>query len=180
MSGTKDTKMSATPTNLLAAALVKPSRAALKEHPDCSICREALVSSDIVTTGCKHMYHVECLAEWVTTWEKSSAPLDGHGPTCPMCRQALSGEVASLTPWLVKEVLMPFMAEGRDGYPRVVYASMVGGVMRWWEIKKGRSAPTESGWSKVQMRWWKGDLILSMYGSNNWQMWRDFIRLAGI
>jgi hypothetical protein len=48
-----------------------------KKEDCCSVCKEDYVDGDeVVTTGCKHLFHACCLATWVKTKK-----------TCPNCRE---------------------------------------------------------------------------------------------
>lgn len=50
-----------------------------KEEDCCSVCKEDYVDGDeVVTTGCKHLFHACCLATWVKTKK-----------TCPNCREPI-------------------------------------------------------------------------------------------
>jgi hypothetical protein len=50
-----------------------------KEEDCCSVCKEDYVNGDeVVTTGCKHLFHACCLATWVKTKK-----------TCPNCREPI-------------------------------------------------------------------------------------------
>ena len=50
-----------------------------KKEDCCSVCKEDYVDGDeVVTTGCKHLFHACCLATWVKTKK-----------TCPNCREPI-------------------------------------------------------------------------------------------
>ena len=50
-----------------------------KKEDCCSVCKEDYVDGDeVVTTGCKHLFHACCLAKWVKTKK-----------TCPNCREPI-------------------------------------------------------------------------------------------
>ena len=49
------------------------------ENDICSICLENFIKKDkIITLGCDHYYHVECITNWLKKDE-----------TCPLCREIL-------------------------------------------------------------------------------------------
>lgn len=50
-----------------------------KKEDCCSVCKEDYTDKDeVVTTGCKHLFHACCLATWVKTKK-----------TCPNCREPI-------------------------------------------------------------------------------------------
>ena len=50
-----------------------------KKEDCCSVCKEDYVDGDeVVTTGCKHLFHACCLATWVNIKQ-----------TCPNCREPI-------------------------------------------------------------------------------------------
>ena len=50
-----------------------------KKEDCCSVCKEDYVHGDeVVTTGCKHLFHACCLATWVNIKQ-----------TCPNCREPI-------------------------------------------------------------------------------------------
>ena len=50
-----------------------------KKEDCCSVCKEDYVDGDeVVTTGCKHLFHACCLATWVK-----------NNKTCPNCREPI-------------------------------------------------------------------------------------------
>lgn len=52
-----------------------PLAATLTEVIQCTVCLLDLVRGDrVVVLTCMHMYHLECIAEWV-----------GHKNVCPQC-----------------------------------------------------------------------------------------------
>ncbi|WP_252177435.1 RING finger domain-containing protein [Endozoicomonas sp. 4G] len=54
---------------------------------ECAICREQFVhSSNIVKAPCDHLYHVDCLNQWLETRRQNRAIQD-----CPTCRTQLNG-----------------------------------------------------------------------------------------
>lgn len=67
----------------LEISVTKMSEQAQEEKEEekncCSVCKEDYVHGDeIVTTGCKHLFHACCLATWVKTKK-----------TCPNCREPI-------------------------------------------------------------------------------------------
>ena len=57
----------------------------LDDHPECSVCLEAIVSSNVlnpgVKTACGHELHKTCMVSWMLT------KLHDTTPDCPNCRQ---------------------------------------------------------------------------------------------
>jgi len=65
----------------LEISVTKVSEQAQEEKKEdcCSVCKEDYVHGDeVVTTGCKHLFHACCLATWVKTKK-----------TCPNCREPI-------------------------------------------------------------------------------------------
>jgi len=65
----------------LEISVTKVSKQAQEEKKEdcCSVCKEDYVDGDeVVTTGCKHLFHACCLATWVKSKN-----------TCPNCREPI-------------------------------------------------------------------------------------------
>ncbi|KAL3640638.1 hypothetical protein CASFOL_015606 [Castilleja foliolosa] len=53
-----------------------------KEGKDCTVCLDSLIGCrKIVTLGCRHVFHPDCIAEWLS---------QANNNTCPVCRAVVS------------------------------------------------------------------------------------------
>jgi SNF2 family DNA or RNA helicase len=56
-------------------------------HDDCPICLSPFHSSQhVISTSCKHHFHISCIHSWITTLRKKNS----HCFNCPSCRNNLS------------------------------------------------------------------------------------------
>ena len=53
-----------------------------KEEGDCPICMESFLDTDVIKLGCLHLFHNECIENWVESKTQSSI-------LCPYCRQEI-------------------------------------------------------------------------------------------
>jgi hypothetical protein len=61
---------------------------------ECAICQEPMTKPrDAKKTKCGHRFHKECLLNWCKQCEERQ-----QGKTCPMCRQDIAKDCASLQP----------------------------------------------------------------------------------
>lgn len=55
---------------------IKVTEAMVNEGADCAVCKEDLVMNEEVTKlPCKHIYHFECVSEWLKSHDVSSGRL---------------------------------------------------------------------------------------------------------
>merc|ERR1711964_473633 len=79
---------------LLVAAIALPSASAAEPAQDpktCSVCLEVVDegAGDVVSTTCRHLYHVDCLAKWDSQKRAYCSKADQEGyhadPSCSEC-----------------------------------------------------------------------------------------------